>query len=66
MALNAATLGNAIKVAFVANGAADNAATAALCLAIATAVVTHIQSSGEVAVVTTCGAGPGTGTGAMT
>lgn len=56
MALNAVTLGDAIKAAFVANGAADNAATASLCLAIAQAVVTHIQSN---AVVT------GTATGAM-
>lgn len=56
MALNAATLGTAIKNAFVANGAADNAATASLSLAIAAAVVAHIQSNAVVA---------GTATGAM-
>jgi hypothetical protein len=65
MALNAVTLGDAIKAAFVANGAANNAATAALCLAIAQAVVSHIQSSALVTVATTCPAGGGTGTGSV-
>lgn len=68
MALNPVTLANAIKsdfkLAFIACGAADNAALDALVGALATAIaskiVTHITSSAQV--VTACPAGAGTGT----
>lgn len=74
MALSATVLAAAlkptIKSAFIAVGASDNAALetfmTSLANAIATAVVAHITSAGVVAVVTSCGAGPGTGTGTIT
>ncbi len=69
MSLNATTLGSAIKDAFVANGAADNAATAALCNAIATKIVDHIKANAVVTVTTvsacTAGGAAGTGTGTI-
>ena len=69
MALNAVTLATAltpdIKNAFKDHlGAVDNATLNSFCAALATAiaskVVAHITSNA--AVVTACGAGPGTGT----
>jgi hypothetical protein len=74
MALNpgvlAAALTPPIKAAHIAVGAAPNPALDTFCAdlatAIASAVVTHIQSAGVVAVVTACPAGAGTGTGAIT
>ncbi len=74
MALNAGTLAAALqpdlKSAFLAVGAANNAALdtfmAGLATAIASKVVAHIVSSGVVAVVTACPAGAGTGTGTVT
>jgi hypothetical protein len=68
MALNATTLGTAIKNAFTSNGALDNAATAALSNAIATAVVNHITANAAVSVTTVsaCTAGGATGTGTGT
>jgi hypothetical protein len=74
MALDATVLAGLIKpnmkTAFLACGAADNAALEALMTAmstaIASAVVTHITTSGAVTVVTACPAGAGTGTGAVT
>lgn len=73
MALNATVLAAAmkpgIKAAFIACGAADNAALETLMSdvssVIASAVVTHIQSAGVVTVVTTCPAGAGTGAGTV-
>lgn len=73
MALNATVLAGLIKpgvkAAFIACGAANNAALDTLMTSmanvIATAVVTHIQSAGVVAVVTACPAGAGTGTGTV-
>jgi len=68
MALNAPTLAVSIRGALLADpksGAQDNDALTALCSAIANAVVSHIQSAGQVTVVTACGAGPGTGTGTV-
>ena len=68
MALNATILGGAIRTALLAapaSGATDNAALTAMCNAIATAVVAHILTA-QVAVVTACPAGAGTGTGAVT
>lgn len=73
MALNATTLAAAIKTptktAYIACGAADNAAletlVTALSAAIAGAIVTHIQSNATLAVVTACPAGAGTGTGTI-
>lgn len=56
MPLNAVTLGSAFRTVFLANGAADNPATAKLCLELAQAMVAHIQAN---AVVT------GTATGAV-
>lgn len=74
MALNPTTLAAALqptlKAAHLTCGAANNAALDTFCTnlatAIATAVVAHILSSGEVAVVTACPAGAGTGTGTIT
>lgn len=66
MAMNAVTLATALqpdlKAAFIACGAANNAALdafmAALATAIASKVVSHITSNAQI--VTTCGAGAGT------
>jgi hypothetical protein len=74
MAMNPVTLATAmktpIKAAHIAVGAADNAALDTFCQALATAiastVVAHIAASGVVAVVTTCPAGAGAGTGTVT
>lgn len=68
MALNATTLATLMRanlLAAPASGATDNAALTAMCTAIASAVVAHIQSSAALTVVTTCPAGPGTGTGTV-
>jgi uncharacterized membrane protein YccC len=73
MALDAPTLGAAMRTALLAapaTGVQDNAATTALCNAIASAVVAHITSAGVVTVtVTTTGtaaAQSGGGTGTIT
>jgi hypothetical protein len=69
MPLNAATLATAIKAGLLANpatGAQDNAALAATCTAIASAVVSHITASAVVLpllLVAPPGGGPVTGTG---
>ncbi len=67
MALNATTLGAAIRSAILSKGEGitDNAATTALCDAIAEAVVAHITAN---AVVPALGliAPPGTGGGPVT
>lgn len=68
MALNAGTLATAmkpdIKAAFIALGALDNALLDALALGLATAIasktIAHITANAQV--ITTCGAGAGTGT----
>lgn len=73
MALSASVLAGLIKpdakAAFIACGAADNAALetfmTSLSNAIATAVVTHINAAAGLAVVTACPAGAGTGTGTV-
>jgi hypothetical protein len=72
MALNPTTLANAIKSALLADpatGAQNNAALAAMCTAIATAVVTHITTSAVVVpvlLVAPPGGGPITGFGVVT
>ncbi len=73
MALNTVTLAAAlktsIKAAHLTLGAANNAALETFCinlgLAIATDIVTHIQTNAAVTVVTVCGSGAGTGTGTV-
>jgi len=68
MALNAPALSGLIKANLLADPASmakDNPALDALCSAVAKAVVQHIQSSATLAVVTTCPAGSGTGTGSV-
>lgn len=50
MTLLASRLGNAIKAAFVANGAMDNAACASLSLAIGTAIVVEFTTNAVVPV----------------
>jgi len=72
MALNATTLGDAIKAALLADaetGAIDNAALTKTCTAIASAVVSHITTSAVVLpalLVAPPGGGPVTGTGVVT
>lgn len=58
MALSASSLGSALKTVFVANGAADNAATTALCNGLATAIIDHFKNNAEIL--------PTTGTPPMT
>jgi hypothetical protein len=72
MALNAPILANAIKEALLANpatGAQDNEALAAVCNAIATAIVAHITTTAVVVpalLVAPPGGGPVTGVGVIT
>lgn len=73
MALDATRLGTAIKAVFTANGAADNAATTALCNGLATAIISEFTSNAVVSPAGTptpltapVGGGPVTGTGKVT
>jgi len=72
MALDAATLADQLRIALLADPksqAIDNDALAAVCTAIATAVVSHIVAMGIVLpllMVAPPGGGPVTGTGVIT
>ncbi len=73
MALNPDILGAAMYAAAVPfsnippppNPADLEALKLAYFKALAAAIITHIQTSGTLNVTTVCGAGPGTGTGAI-
>jgi hypothetical protein len=68
MSLNATVLKGLIKTNLLTDPdsmAVDNPALDAFCEAIAAAVVLHITSAATLAVVTTCPAGGGTGTGTV-
>lgn len=60
-----AALAQGLKDAKIACGAVDNPLLTALCLAEATAIAEFV-AKGTVAVVTSCPAGAGTGTGSVT
>lgn len=67
MALNKTTLSSLIKTKVeAATGGTLPAHSLLVLTAFADAIVTHITTSGIVAVVTSCPAGAGTGTGTVT
>jgi hypothetical protein len=69
MSLNPTVLAAAIQTQLIADmgtAISPGPMLTAFCTAIATAIVTHLTSAGVVAVVTTCPAGAGTGTGTIT